>query len=118
MWNKCLLAFLLIPFISGCSSLPALMTKTVIETPTIIHPAPPLPPNLIDFNVLVVNEKLLDEMAKVADGKTAYIVVDSENYELILKNFNELRRYIENQKSIILYYKKVLTKETPKEEVK
>lgn len=110
MLNK-IIPIVLLLFLASCSSASPIITKTIIELPNIIHPAAPLAPNLVDFKVIVVNKKLLEELAGAADSKTAYIVIDTLNYEVILKDFNELRKYIENQKAIILYYKTILKKD-------
>jgi len=106
--NKFLILALL--FLTACSTKPVIQTKTVIQFPTIIHPAPPLQPSIVDFDIIVANreelQKLIDENADFA-----YFILTAENYEVVIKNFNELKRYIENQQQIILYYRKILKEE-------
>lgn len=102
---------LMIFALAGCATPPP-QVRTIIEKPTIIQPANPIPANLLDFKVLVVNKSLLEKMAQSADKNTSYIMLTPDNYEIVVRDFNELKRYIENQKQIIIYYKKA-TKNGP-----
>ena len=49
------------------------------------------------------------------NGADSYIAISVKDYENLAKNFAELRRYIEQQKQIILYYEKAV-KPTKEEE--
>ena len=42
------------------------------------------------------------------NGGDSYVAISVKDYENLAKNFAELRRYIEQQKSIILYYEKAV----------
>ena len=46
------------------------------------------------------------------NGADSYIAISVKDYENLSLNFAELRRYIEQQKQIIIYYEKAVT---PKE---
>ena len=48
-------------------------------------------------------EEFLAEFEK-KNGRTAYIAISIKDYENLSLNFAELRRYIEQQKQIIIYY--------------
>lgn len=102
-------------FLGACSSLEPIQTRTIIESPNVIHPSDPLPVDLRDFNVIVVNRNELEKLLN-RPGDAVYFMLTPDGYEDVVKNFNELRRYIENQKQIILYYRKVL--ETPEAPLK
>ena len=48
------------------------------------------------------------------NGADSYIAISVKDYENLALNFAELRRYIEQQKQIIVYYEKAVTPK-PKE---
>ena len=45
------------------------------------------------------------------EAKTIHIAISVKDYENLSKNFAELRRYIEQQKEIIVYYEDAVTNE-------
>ena len=49
------------------------------------------------------------------NGADSYIAISVKDYENLALNFAELRRYIEQQKQIIVYYEEAVA---PKKEVK
>ena len=49
------------------------------------------------------------------NGSDSYIALSVKDYENLALNFAELRRYIEQQKQIIVYYEKAVSP-NPKEE--
>ena len=61
-----------------------------------------------------------DEFVKefeAKNGADAYIAISVKDYENLALNFAELRRYIEQQKEIILYYEEaVKPEEEPQQE--
>jgi hypothetical protein len=52
------------------------------------------------------------------NGGDAYIAISVKDYENLSLNFAELRRYIEQQKQIILYYEEAVKpdEQTPQQE--
>ena len=89
------------------------VTKTVrTEVPIVQHPKRVL---LNDVKIYVVSKLNYDEFIKEYEkknGADSYIALSVKDYENLSLNFAELRRYIEQQKQIILYYEKAVT---PKE---
>jgi hypothetical protein len=67
---------------------------------------------LNDVKIYVVTrenyEEFLAEFEK-KNGQTAYIAISVKDYENLSLNFAELRRYIEQQKQIIVYYEKAVS---------
>lgn len=62
---------------------------------------------LNDVKWYVVSEKNLDEFInkfKNDNGQLAFMVISVQGYENLSFNIQELRRYILQQKSIIVYY--------------
>jgi len=92
---------------------PEIVTVTKIEKTTVPLVAPPKPVQLNDVKVYVVSpdENLEEFLAEfeAKNGKTAYIALSVKDYENLSLNFAELRRYIEQQKQIILYYEEAVT---------
>ena len=94
----------------GCSVLrpePKIVTvtntiKTVI--PTVNRPKQV---QLNDIKIYVVSADNFEEFKKefeAKNGPDAYIAISIKDYENLSLNFAELRRYIEQQKEIIVYY--------------
>ena len=96
--------------LQGCSSLipePEIVTVTKVEQTVIPTVAPPKPVQLNDVKIYVVAESNYEEFRKefeAKNGADAYIAISIKDYENLSLNFAELRRYIEQQKQIILYY--------------
>ena len=73
-----------------------------------------------DVKIYVVTEENYEEFVKefqAKNGKTAWIAISVKDYENLSLNFAELRRYIEQQKEIIVYYEEAVKpqEETPTE---
>jgi hypothetical protein len=62
-------------------------------------------------------EEFVTEFEK-KNGGDAYIAISVKDYENLSLNFAELRRYIEQQKQIILYYEEAVKPSEPQEEQK
>jgi hypothetical protein len=78
----------------------------------------PKPLQLNDTRVFVVNEDNIDafiEEFKAVYGEVAYVALSMQDYENLALNIAELKRYINQQTEIIVYYEKAVTEE-PKEE--
>lgn len=110
--------------LTGCSSLlipePKVVTVTnTVKTTVPIVPAPKQV-QLNDVKIYVVSAENYDEFVKefeAKNGADAYIAISVKDYENLALNFAELRRYIEQQKEIILYYEEaVKPEEEPQQE--
>ena len=78
----------------------------------------PKPVQLNDTRVFVVTEENFDtfiEEFKSIYGEVAYVALSMRDYENLALNVAELRRYINQQTEIIVYYEKAVTDE-PEEE--
>ena len=85
--------------------------QVVIQTEYISRTIPlqgqPKPVQLVDVKWYVVTEENLAqflEQFKKDNGAIAFMVVSVQGYENISMNIQDLRRYILQQKSIIVYY--------------
>lgn len=102
---------------SGCSLLSLKPEKEVVTVtkimerniPTVSHPKPV---QLNDIKIYVVSpSENFEEFKKefeAKNGADSYIAISVKDYENLSKNFAELRRYIEQQKQIILYYEEAV----------
>tara|TARA_R110002073_G_scaffold330229_1_gene513808 strand:- start:5993 stop:6361 length:369 start_codon:yes stop_codon:yes gene_type:complete len=112
------LSLIILFLLSSCSSIrPEKEIVTVTEfvqtkIPIVVHPKPV---NLNDVKIYVVSpsenfEEFMSEFEK-KNGTDSYIAISVKDYENLSKNFAELRRYIEQQKEIIVYYEDAVTNE-------
>ena len=113
-WAKpvILLAVALI-FLSGCSRKPEVEVKTVTTVQRVTVPivARPKPINLTDTQVYVVNAGNLEEFIaefEEQNGDLAFVALSIDTYENLALNVAELRRYINQQTEIIIYYEEAM----------
>ena len=84
--------------------------------PIVPHPKPV---QLNDVKIYVVSpDENFEEFKKEFEAKNggdAYVAISIKDYENLGLNFAELRRYIEQQKKIILYYEEAVAPENTEE---
>ena len=91
--------------------IPEPIIKTVTEYKTLEIYQPPLPKkiDLQDVEFFVITEKNLEEqierIRKMQDGTFVLFGMTPQDYENMAFNLQELRRYIRQQKEIIIYYR-------------
>ena len=69
---------------------------------------------LNDIKIYVVNEDNYEEFIqefKAKNGEVVYIAISVKDYENLSLNIAELRRYIEQQKQVIVYYEEAVNPE-------
>ncbi len=95
--------------ISGCTTTQKLDISTTPVEITVSKQPAPRKLNLEDPHFIVITEKNFDEVkAKFADGgKFVVYAVLPTDYKKLIRNQSELKRYISQQKSIIIYYEKI-----------
>lgn len=94
--------------LSGCSLLqqkPELAPNYCEPTP-IIHAAPVSAVTLRSVEFYVVSEKNLDEFLAKA-GNEPFFAITPKGYENLSHNVQELRRYIKESQSVILFYRSI-----------
>lgn len=104
--------------LGGCSMLqpaplpapePIIKTVTEYKTLEIYQPQLPKQIDLQDVEFFVVTEKNLEEQVarirKMQDGNFVIFAMTPQDYENMAFNLQELRRYIRQQKEIIIYYR-------------
>jgi len=110
--------------LQGCQWLPKFPEAPIPPEPKIITVTekvplriyqPPLPQeiDLLDVNFFVITEENLDEQVKIIekmlDGQFVVFALTPDGYEKMAENFQEVRRYVRQQKELILYYREATT---------
>lgn len=107
------LLLLLLSSTTACSLFPSRKPEEVVITQveyverTIPTQPRPKPVSLYDIEFYAVTEENLDEFLdrfEKENGDIVFFAISVPDYENISLNMGELRRFIEQQKSIILYY--------------
>ena len=109
--SSLLLATLLLSSCSSFQAEPEIKIVTQIEKTTVPIVPRPKPVQLNDVKIYVVNQDNFEEFLqefRAKNGGDARIVISIKDYENLSLNFAELRRYIEQQKEIIVYYEEAV----------
>ena len=114
------LAVLLV--MSACSRIPEekiVTIPTVVETPEIEAPKisivrRPDPVAMKDADIVVVTESNLEEVIeriKSTQGEFVLYAMTASSFEALALNLEQIKRFIEEQNEVILYYEKAVTKD-------
>ena len=107
-------------FLVGCSGFqrePEIKVVTRVEKVQIPTVSGPKPLELTDVRVFVVTKETLESFEtefKDIYGELAFVVLSMRDYENLSLNIAELKRYIGQQKNIIVYYEDAVT-DSPKQ---
>ena len=77
--------------------------------------ASPKPLRLNDTRVFVVTKDNFEEFEKEfikVYGDFAFVALSMKDYENLALNISDIKRYLEQQKEIILYYEKAVSEDT------
>ena len=104
----------------SCSLIPSKQQVEVISKPLERHIVQPVMPREIDLKEpywYVVSDKNIDEFLTRIEkdqGQVVFLAMSVPDYELMAYNMQELKRYINELKEVVVYYRKVTspTKET------
>ncbi len=86
-----------------------------VQIPTVARPKPL---QLNDTRVFVVTKDNFEEFKKeftAVYGDLAFVALSMKDYENLALNIADIRRYLNQQEEIIVYYEKAVTEE-PKED--
>ena len=100
----------------GCSLMPEPKVITVTNTVKTVVPivAHPKKVQLNDVRIYVVSKINYDTFVKEFEDKNgadSYVALSIKDYENLSLNFAEIKRYILQQKQIIVYYEKAVAPE-------
>lgn len=82
-----------------------------VKIPTVSRPKPL---QLSDTRVFVVTKDNYEEFVKEftdAYGDLAFVALSMKDYENLALNIADIKRYLEQQNEIIVYYEKAVTEE-------
>lgn len=104
-------------FLNGCSRFqaePEIKVVTKVEKVKIPTVTRPKPLQLSDTRVFVVTKDNYEEFVKEftdAYGDLAFVALSMKDYENLALNVADIKRYLEQQNEIIVYYEKAVTEE-------
>ena len=105
----------------SCSLIPSKQQVEVISKPLERHIVQPVMPREIDLKEpywYVVSDKNIDEfLARIEkdQGQVVFLAMSVPDYELMAYNMQELKRYINELKEVVVYYRKVTVPTKEKE---
>lgn len=103
--------------VSACSQIPTkeiVTVPTVIDTPKIEAPViqvvpRPNPVQMKDADIVIVTEANLQEVIekiKTTQGEFVLYAMTAQSFEALALNMEQIKRFIEQQNNVILYYEK------------
>lgn len=105
-------------FLSGCSGLkpePEVKIVTQIQKTQIPTVTRPKAVQLTDTRVFVVTKDNYDEFVKEFTevyGELAFVALSMKDYENLALNIAEIKRYLQQQTEIIVYYENAVTEKS------
>ncbi len=75
----------------------------------------PKPLQLNDIRIFVVTEDNYDEFINefsAVNGEIAYVAFSMKDYEILALNIADIKRYLLQQKEIIVYYENAVSEDT------
>ena len=108
--------------VTACSQTPikeVVTVPTVVETPEIEAPTinivrRPDPVAMKDADIVVVTESNLEEVIeriKGTQGEFVLYAMTASSFEALALNLEQIKRFIEEQNEVILYYEKAVNKD-------
>ena len=99
--------------LSSCSWKPEkeIVTVEKVISPTIAIAQKPKAVKMLETKISVITEKNLPEVIKkVKAGMGEFVIygLDPASFKNLALNFEEIKRYIEQQKEIIIYYEEAV----------
>ena len=99
--------------LSSCSWKPEkeIVTVEKVISPTIAIAQKPKAVKMLEAKIIVITEKNLPEVIKkVKAGMGEFVIygLDPASFKNLALNFEEIKRYIEQQKEIIIYYEEAV----------
>ncbi len=97
----------------SCSLIPSKQQVEVISKPierTIVQPIMPKEIDLKEPYWYVVSEKNIEDFLTQIEkdqGQVVFVAMSVPDYELMAYNMQELKRYINELKEVVVYYRKV-----------
>jgi hypothetical protein len=113
--KKIVVTSMILMTVCSCSLIPSKQQVEVISKPierTIVQPIMPREIDLKEPYWYVVSDKNLDEFLERVEkehGQIVFLAMSVPDYEIMAYNMQELKRYINELKEVVVYYRKVTT---------
>jgi hypothetical protein len=104
---------MILTIVSSCSLIPSRQQVDIIAKPIDRSFAQPVMPREIDLKEpywYVVSDKNIDEFLTRIEkehGQVVFLAMSVPDYELMSYNMQELKRYINELKEVVIYYRKI-----------
>lgn len=111
---KSLLFICSLLMLAACAGPKPVVVDTKPVEVQIVQPAKPRPVELTDVKWRVVTAETLDafiaEQSKLQENSNpVFVAITMKDYQALSLNLSELRRYIDQQNSVIIYYQRATT---------
>ncbi len=109
---------MILMMVSSCSLFPSRQSVDITTKPLERQIAQPILPREIDLKEpywYVVSDKNIDEFLQRVEkehGQIVFFAMSVPDYEIMSYNMQELKRYINELKQVVVYYRKVTTNKT------
>ena len=105
----------------SCSLLPTKQIEVTAKPMdrTIVHPVMPREIDLKEVRWLTITPENYEEQFAVIEdqeGELVFLAMTVPDYEVMAYNMQELKRYITELKDVVVYYRKVTTKQEQEDE--
>ena len=113
--KKLVATLIVLTMACSCSLFPSKQSVEIVTKPLERQIAQPIMPREIDLKEpywYVVSDKNIEEFLlriEKEHGQVVFFAMSVPDYELMAYNMQELKRYINELKQVVVYYKKVTT---------
>ena len=111
--KKTVVALTILTMVYSCSLIPSRQQVDIITKPIERQIVQPIMPREIDLKEpywYVVSDKNVDEFITRVEkehGELVFVAMSIPDYEIMAYNMQELKRYINELKEVVVYYRKV-----------
>lgn len=113
---KALLIIPVVLLLASCAFTREVEVTAGSEDPVVIHPNPPDQLSLKEVEWTVLNRERIEQLlSENPDAEIVLFALTAKGYENLSLNMQELLRYIQDQKNIILYYRRAFPANPPTE---
>jgi len=113
-----MVSLLILPLMTGCSLFPSeseIKVVTKVEKTVVPTVERPKPVQLYTTKVRVVNKQNLEAFVEEFEkehGNVAFVALSIKDYENLALNIADIRRYLNQQTQIIIYYEDAVSPNT------
>lgn len=104
--NKFLTIALTTFLLVGCAGVQDIDVHTINDTPPVLAPELPAQIQTLPVHWVVLTQAQIQELAKQNNPNVVFYALDADNFQNLAINMTEVQRYLEQQKIIVLTYKK------------